>query len=56
MGRFREVSFDFERGRVKLGDKWEPVHATVSESSPIARANAIRNEADEVHEVSNRER
>ena len=30
MGRFREVSFDFEGGRVKLGDIWEPVHATVS--------------------------
>ena len=47
MGHFREVAFDFEGGRVKLGNEWEPVQATVSGSNPIARACAVKDETAE---------
>ena len=47
MGHFREVAFDFEGGRVKLGNEWEPVQATVSGSNPIAIAYAVKDETAE---------
>ena len=48
MGQFREVTFDFEGGRVRLGNEWELVQTTVSGSNPIARALAVGDEVPEV--------
>ena len=38
MRQFKEVTFDFERGRIKLGSDWEPVQASISGFTPLARA------------------
>ena len=44
MRHFKEVAFDFERGRIKLGSVWEPVQAAISGSTPLARAESSANE------------
>ena len=49
MRHFKEVAFDFERGRIKLGSGWEPVQAAISGSTPLARAESS---VDQVREGS----
>ena len=49
MGQIREVAFDFERNRCKLGKEWEPVQATVSGSSSMTRVLAVWDEASVAH-------
>ena len=38
MCKFKEVVFDFEHGRIKLGKNWENVDVSASGSTPISRA------------------
>ena len=38
MCKFKEVVFDFEHGRIKLGKNWENVDVSASSSTPISRA------------------
>ena len=47
MGKFKEVAFDFEKGRIKLGNDWEPIQTAVSGSTSLARAE-VSNEIEEV--------
>ena len=42
MQRLGTVSFDFNQGRVKIGDVWETYEATVHGATPLARAQVVR--------------
>ena len=43
MGQFEQVTFDWERGRIRLGDAWVPIEATIAGGTPLFHAQtAVR--------------
>ena len=46
MQRLGTVSFDFNQGRVKIGDVWEIYEATVHGATPLARAQMVKQDEE----------